>query len=70
MEMSQWKPAEDALRKALEADPENAQYLADLGRVLLKQGDREGARDAVDRAQELVPDDPEVVAAAEELARA
>ncbi|HEU4752531.1 MAG TPA: tetratricopeptide repeat protein, partial [Armatimonadota bacterium] len=64
MEMEQWRPAEEAVRKAVELDPENAQYLADLGRVMLKLGDREAAQEAIDHARELVPEDPEVQAAA------
>lgn len=60
MDMEQWRPAESAIDKALELDPENAQYLADRGRILLSLGDRAGAEESIRRAEELVPDDPEV----------
>ena len=50
-------------RAALELDPDNALYLADRGRILLALGDRAEAEVAIRRAEELVPDDPEVQAA-------
>lgn len=63
MDMEQWRPAGDSIAKALEIDPDNALYLADQGRILLAAGDRAGAEEAIRRAEELVPDDPEVQAA-------
>lgn len=63
-----WSAAEGAIRKSIELDPENPIYLTLLGRSLLRQGDREGARQALEQAQEVYPDDPELQEALAELA--
>lgn len=60
VEMQQWRDAEAAIRKALELDAENPGFLCELGRILLAQGDRFSAREVIEQAYNMVPDDPEV----------
>ncbi len=62
-----WTAVENAIRKAVELDPENAGYLLVLGRSLLRQGKDDEAAEVLEKAHELVPDDPDIQAALDEL---
>lgn len=55
-----WRAGEEAIRKALALDEGNPAFLCSLGRILLGQGDREAAREAIEAARDIIPDDPEV----------
>jgi tetratricopeptide (TPR) repeat protein len=66
-DLEQWRAAEEAIRKAIELDDQNALYFYDLGDILVERGDKDGAREALEAALALVPDDPEITAALERL---
>jgi tetratricopeptide (TPR) repeat protein len=54
--MGSWGPALDSARTAAELVPAEADGWAKVGRIMLRRLDREGAREALERARELGPD--------------
>ena len=65
-----YEKAEEALQRSLDLEPDLAEAHARIGRIKwMRNGDMPGARESVDRALELAPDDLDVLIVAGQMAR-
>ncbi|WP_133365822.1 tetratricopeptide repeat protein [Qipengyuania sediminis] len=61
MRMQDWGPAYEAYRTVLVFQPNNLEALSVVARLGLTSGEKEVARDALDRGLKLAPGDPELL---------